>query len=107
MTAIHPKAAGRVKSSSMKFLVGLVTFSIAVPVLSDTVQCASDSGIRCENTAIEAAQDYRCVTQATMEFRKDLSSPSDISETFNVTFRVFYAGERWNVGPDSISRVVN
>ena len=120
----------------MKLLISIAAIAISMSVLSDTltkeqshavvdgvrestrsllracvssenfVRCTEDSGIQCENIAEKAAQDYRCVTRATIEFRIEKSVPPQISEIWEVTFRAFYAGERWNVGPESIARVV-
>ena len=119
----------------MKLLIGFAAILISIPVLADSltrdqsaavvdgvkestrsllracvssedfVRCTQDSGIQCENIAEKAAQDYRCVTRATIEFRINKSVPPEISEIWEVTFRAFYAGDRWNVGPESITRV--
>ena len=121
----------------MKFWVALFTLSLSIPVMAETltrsqwdalvdgvrestrgllnacvnsgdfVRCAKTSGIHCDNIAEKVTEDYRCVTRTTIEFAVDKSVPPAISENFNVTFRVFYAGERWNIGPESIGRVVN
>ncbi len=73
----------------------------------DFVQCAKASGIRCENISEKATQDYRCVTQTTIKFAVERSDIPAVSETLEVTFRAFYSGERWKIGPESIGRVVN
>lgn len=121
----------------MKIWAGLIALSLSIPVLSDSlarnqsdalvngvkettralleacalsdefVRCAEASGIHCERIAEKAAQDYRCVTRATIEFTTNKSAPPAISEIWEVTFRAFYADERWNVGPETISRVVD
>jgi hypothetical protein len=119
----------------MKLLIGLAAILISIPVLSDTLtrdqsdavvdglkestrsllracvssedfaRCTQDSGIHCENIAEKSVQDYRCVTRAKIEFRINKSVPAEISEIWEVTFRAFYAGEQWSVGPESITRV--
>lgn len=121
----------------MKFWLSATALSFSVPVLSDSLtrsqsdalvegvretartiltacaasedlaRCAEASGIRCERIAEKAAEGYRCVTRATTAFAVDGITPPTISETWEVSFRVFYAKERWNIGPESIGRVVN
>lgn len=71
----------------------------------DFTKCAMDSGIRCSNLAEKAARDYLCVTRATIGFAIDGSTAPTLSTTWEVNFRVFFARERWNIGPERIGRV--
>lgn len=121
----------------MKIWVGLIALSLSIPALSepvtrnqshalvdgvkeatralliscthseDFVRCAETSGIHCENIAEKSVLDYRCVSRATLEFTIDKSAPPALSEIWEVAFLAFYADERWNVGPESISRAVD
>ncbi len=68
--------------------------------------CAENSGIDCEKFSEGADQDYRCTTRAKIEYAVHESAPPGISEVWEVTFRVFFSGKRWNIGPVTISRVV-
>lgn len=69
-------------------------------------RCATNSGIRCSNIAEKAARDYRCVTRVAITFAIDDSDPPALSQVWEVNFRVFYARERWNIGPERIGSVV-
>ena len=121
----------------MRFWIGLLAFTISIPAVpdsltrsqwdaildgvrkstksllyactdsSDFVLCAQSNGIRCENVREKAAEDYRCATRTTTEFAHDKSSGPSISEILEVNYRVYYDGEVWSIGPESIGRVVN
>jgi hypothetical protein len=69
--------------------------------------CSSENGVQCQDVADGGNPDYRCVTYVSIHFSEDRQRPAPpgVSTELKVVFRVFFASQKWNVGPVSMTSV--